>query len=158
MNAALGRVTRGPAGPWRAHFTFHPRFSSRFKFQFGKKLTSHRAAWLVCKQWKKEQAIRCCTADVFLCQSVNQLYNNHKMTKLVLFSTACLFGSPVPSLDPEVATHLTEVAAFSHSFHVTVKQHSLPPSRSLALRSVGEWSEYCVQRASKVTGRGCVTL
>ena len=27
------------------------------------------------KQWKKEQAIRCCTADVCLCQSVNQSTN-----------------------------------------------------------------------------------
>ena len=41
------------------------------------------------KQWRKEQAIRCCTADVCLRQSVNQLYNNNKMAKLVLFSTAC---------------------------------------------------------------------
>ena len=36
---------------------------------------------------KKEQASHCCTADVCLCQSVNQLYNNPKMAKLVLFST-----------------------------------------------------------------------
>ena len=42
----------------------------------------------VCVQWKKEQASRCCTADVCLCQSANKLYNNQKMAKLVLFSTA----------------------------------------------------------------------
>ena len=40
-------------------------------------------------QWKTEQANRCCTADVCLHQSVNQLYNNQEMAKLVLFSTAC---------------------------------------------------------------------
>ena len=38
------------------------------------------------RQWKKEQASRCYTADVYLCQSVNQLYNNQKMVKLALFS------------------------------------------------------------------------
>ena len=39
------------------------------------------------KKRKKEQASRCCTADVCgLCQSVNQLYNNQNMAKLVLFS------------------------------------------------------------------------
>ena len=36
------------------------------------------------KQWKKEQASCCCTADVCLRQSVNQLYNNKKMAKLPL--------------------------------------------------------------------------
>ena len=41
------------------------------------------------KQWIKEQASRCCTADVCLHQSVNHLYNNQKMAKLVLFSAAC---------------------------------------------------------------------
>ena len=38
---------------------------------------------------EKEQASRCCTADaadVYLHQSVNQLYNNHKMAKLFFFS------------------------------------------------------------------------
>ena len=40
------------------------------------------------KQWKKEQASCCCTGDVCLRQSLNQLYNNNKMAKLVLFSTA----------------------------------------------------------------------
>ena len=38
------------------------------------------------KEWKKEQASRCPTADVCLRQSLNQLYNNQKMAKLVLFS------------------------------------------------------------------------
>ena len=42
------------------------------------------------KQWKKEQASHCCTADVCLCQSVNQLYNEQEMAKLVLLSTACM--------------------------------------------------------------------
>ena len=37
---------------------------------------------------KKEQASRCCIADVFLCQSENQLYNNKKIDKPALFSTA----------------------------------------------------------------------
>ena len=37
---------------------------------------------------KKEQASRFCAADVCMCQSVNQLHNNQKMAKLVLFSTA----------------------------------------------------------------------
>ena len=37
------------------------------------------------KQWKKEQASRCCTADVCLCQSVNQRYNNKKLTNLFFF-------------------------------------------------------------------------
>ena len=33
---------------------------------------------------------RCCTADVYVHQSVNQLYNNNKMPKeVLLFSTAC---------------------------------------------------------------------
>ena len=40
------------------------------------------------KQWKKEQASRCCTADVCLRQSMNQLYTKQHMAKLVLFSTA----------------------------------------------------------------------
>jgi len=31
------------------------------------------------KQWKKEQASRCLTADVCLRQSVNQLYNIQKI-------------------------------------------------------------------------------
>ena len=44
---------------------------------------------MVNKQWKKEQASRC-TADFCLHQLVNQLYNNQKMAKLVLFSTACI--------------------------------------------------------------------
>ena len=34
---------------------------------------------------EKEQESRCCTADVCLHESVNQLYNNQKMAKLVLF-------------------------------------------------------------------------
>ena len=41
-------------------------------------------------QWKKEQASRCCTAYVCLRQTVNQLYNNQKMAKLVLFASACI--------------------------------------------------------------------
>ena len=44
---------------------------------------------MMIKEWKKEQSSCCCTADVCLRQSVNQLYNNQKMDKLVLFSTAC---------------------------------------------------------------------
>ena len=36
------------------------------------------------KQWKKELASRCCTADVCLCQSVNQVYNN-KMANMFFF-------------------------------------------------------------------------
>ena len=40
------------------------------------------------KHWKIEPASHCCTADVCLRQSVNQLYNNQKITKLVLFFTA----------------------------------------------------------------------
>ena len=50
--------------------------------------TISRHWWMIDKQWKKVQASRCCTADVCLHQYVNQLYNNKKMTKLVLFSTA----------------------------------------------------------------------
>ena len=42
-------------------------------------------------QWKKEQASRCCISYVCLHQSVIQLHNNHKVAKLVLFSTACSF-------------------------------------------------------------------
>ena len=37
------------------------------------------------KQWKKEQVSRCCTADVCLCQSVNQLYNNQTLPNLLFF-------------------------------------------------------------------------
>ena len=50
---------------------------------------------IITKQWKKEQANSCCTADVCLCQSVKQLYNDNKMTQIVLFSTAwwSLFNS-----------------------------------------------------------------
>ena len=40
------------------------------------------------KYWKKEHVSRCCTADVSLRKSVNQLYNIQNMAKLVLFSTA----------------------------------------------------------------------
>ena len=40
------------------------------------------------KQWKKEQASCCFTADVCLHQSVNQMYNNQNMAKSDLFSTA----------------------------------------------------------------------
>ena len=42
------------------------------------------------KQGKKEQPGRCCTADVCLRRSVNQLYNSQKMAKFVLVSTAWL--------------------------------------------------------------------
>ena len=52
------------------------------------KLTHPAQATLLAKQWKKEQASRCCTTDVWLHQFVNQLYNNQKRGKLV-FSTAC---------------------------------------------------------------------
>ena len=41
------------------------------------------------KQWKNEQVSRCCTADVYLRQCLNEQYNNQKMAKLVFFSTAC---------------------------------------------------------------------
>ena len=34
---------------------------------------------------EKEQESRCCIADVCLHESVNQLYNNQKMAKRVLF-------------------------------------------------------------------------
>ena len=37
---------------------------------------------------EKKQASHCCTPHVCLRQSVNQLYNNQNMAKLVLFSTA----------------------------------------------------------------------
>ena len=47
-----------------------------------------KVGMVVSKQWKKEQASRCCTADVCLHQSVNQLHNHNKMAKLILFSTA----------------------------------------------------------------------
>ena len=56
------------------------------------------------KQWKKEQSSRCCTADVFLSQPLNQLYNNQKIDKLVLFSTSCqLSVSNKPCPPPHVA-------------------------------------------------------
>ena len=45
--------------------------------------------WFWSKQWKKEQASRCCTAHVCLRQSVNQLYNNQKRPNLFFFH--CLF-------------------------------------------------------------------
>ena len=55
----------------------------------------------ICKQWNKEQAIRCCTADVCLCQSVNWLYNNNnKMAKLVLFSTICTWQTKYDHRNP----------------------------------------------------------
>ena len=43
---------------------------------------------------KKKQASHCSITDLGLRQSLNQLYNNHKMAKLVLFSNAiiCLLG------------------------------------------------------------------
>ena len=37
------------------------------------------------KQWKKEQASGCCTADVCLCPPVNQLYNSQKRPNLFFF-------------------------------------------------------------------------
>jgi len=47
---------------------------------------------------KKEQKSRCCTADVFLGQYVNQLYSNKKWPNLFFFSTACSY----PTLSPEI--------------------------------------------------------
>ena len=44
------------------------------------------------KQWKKDQASRCYTADVCLCQSVNQLLNNQKMAKHVLLFHCLYIG------------------------------------------------------------------
>ena len=41
-----------------------------------------------------EQASRCCTADVCLLQSVNQLNNNQRMAKLVLFFMLGHYISP----------------------------------------------------------------
>ena len=40
------------------------------------------------KEWEKKQASHCSITDFGLRQSLNQLYNNHKIAKLVLFSTA----------------------------------------------------------------------
>ena len=51
------------------------------------------------KQWKKEQVSHCCTADFCPRQSVNQLYNNQKMDKLVLFSIACFCTLVTPDQD-----------------------------------------------------------
>ena len=45
-------------------------------------------ASVLTKQRGKKQASRCCTTDVCLSQSVNKLYNNNKMAKLVLIYTA----------------------------------------------------------------------
>ena len=49
-------------------------------------LTGH-PVWLcrITKQWKKEQVTRCCTADVCLGQSVNQLYKTEIRPNLFFF-------------------------------------------------------------------------
>ena len=52
---------------------------------------------------KKEQASRCCTADVCLCMSVNQLCNNNKMAKPFFFpllgNGAFNIGAPLKTQD-----------------------------------------------------------
>ena len=40
---------------------------------------------VITKQWKKEQASRCCTGDVCMRQSVNQLYNDQKSPNVFFF-------------------------------------------------------------------------
>ena len=59
---------------------------------------------------KKEQASRFCAADVCMCQSVNQLHNNQKMAKLVLFT---LLGKDHPN--QAGFTHLWETIAILSS-------------------------------------------
>ena len=45
----------------------------------------NRELLLTSKQWKKEQLSRCWPANVWLCESVNQLYNNQKGQTCSLF-------------------------------------------------------------------------
>ena len=54
-------------------------------FWQGTVISAGRSQVIMCKQWKKEQARRCCTTDVCLHQSVNQLYNNKKWPNLFFF-------------------------------------------------------------------------
>ena len=48
---------------------------------------------LLSKQWKKEQASRCCRADVCRRQSVNQLYNKQTNSQTCSFFHCLLFLS-----------------------------------------------------------------
>ena len=47
----------------------------------------------------------CCTTDVCLHQSANQLYNNHKIAKLVLFSTARTLNKIKVNKTKQVSNH-----------------------------------------------------
>ena len=55
-------------------------------------------AYVFFKQWKKEQASRCCTADVWLNQSQNQLYNNQKWPNLFCFPLLGILSATLPSI------------------------------------------------------------
>ena len=80
------------------------------------------------KQWIKEQASRCCTADVCLHQSVNQLYNNQKMAKLVLFSAACSRLASIHWQEWSVQSHYHSLARILHAATEKGERglHSLP--------------------------------
>ena len=78
--------------PIHRYFIHLPRLSCLLKtiVQESNPGTGARDRSFMHMQWKKEQASRCCTADLCLHHSVNQL-SNQKMAKLVLFSTnSCL--------------------------------------------------------------------
>ena len=64
----------------------------------------------VSNMWKKEQASRCCTADVCLCQSVNQLYNNKKWPNLFFFPLLSE-SSQFCDLESDLLTHKYSIKA-----------------------------------------------
>ena len=73
------------------------------------------------KQWKKEQASRCCTAYVCLRQSVNKLYNNKKKwPNLVFFPLLDLYNGlrSTAALRRHNATLWRHKVSFgAHNFH-----------------------------------------
>ena len=89
-----------------------------------------------CKQWKKEQARHCCTADACLCKSVNQLYSIQKL----VFFLHCLIKWYILLI--VIVSCLPEVqVASSHVRPITVVslQGNPPPDASVKIGRVPIW-------------------
>ena len=71
------------------------------------------------KEWKKEQASRCCTTDVCLCQSVNQLHNNQKRPNLFFFPLLGNEGRRSKPEPTEVGFTLCTLLYFLRAFFPT---------------------------------------
>ena len=84
-DAAARRARRDVAVPWI-------REGGGLKMTIGLYDTCHKCHYPVfivnTKQWKKEQSRHCCTANVWLRRSVNQLYSN-QFPKLIFFPLLC---------------------------------------------------------------------